>query len=52
MFPQPATYDKRLYSVADYEQLATQKYFRHATNYYNSGANHEVSLRSQGKAYA
>ena len=33
--------------MADYEALAKQKYSKHSQNYYNSGANDEVSLRTQ-----
>jgi len=31
--------DKRLYDIKDYEQLANTRFFKHAHDYYNSGAN-------------
>jgi len=48
----PANYDKRLYQIRDYETLAKTKLFRHAADYYNSGANDEYSLQKQYEEYA
>ena len=44
-FRKPEHYDKRLYKITDYEQLAQTRFFRHANDYFNSGANDEVSLK-------
>jgi len=43
-FSKPKHYDKRLYSVEDYEKLAATKFHRFADRYFNSGANDEISL--------
>ena len=47
----PANYDKRLYQVDDYKELAETRFFRHAKDYFNSGANDEVSLQQQYEAF-
>lgn len=44
-FGKPEHYDKRLFKITDYEALASTRYFRHANDYFNSGANDEVSLK-------
>jgi len=41
----PTNYDKRLYKMTDYEDVANTRFFRHANDYFNSGANDQVSLR-------
>jgi len=41
------TFDRRLYSVKDYEELAQTRLHKYARDYYNSGANDMVSLTSQ-----
>ena len=41
----PQNYDKRLYKMTDYEEVANTRFFRHAYDYFNSGANDQVSLR-------
>lgn len=46
-FGKPEHYDKRLYKITDYEAVAKTRFFRHANDYFNSGANDEVSLRQQ-----
>jgi (S)-2-hydroxy-acid oxidase len=51
MAQKPDKYDKRLYSVSDYEAVANTRFFRHAHDYFNSGANDEVSLRQQYDAF-
>ena len=38
--------DKRLYNIADYRALADTRLHRHAADYYNSGANDEVSFKT------
>ena len=48
---QPTNYDKRLYSLKDYEELANTRFDRHANDYYNSGANDEISLNNQEGVY-
>jgi len=50
-FSKPKHYDKRLYSVPDYEKLAATKFHRFADRYFNSGANDEISLNEQYDAY-
>jgi isopentenyl diphosphate isomerase/L-lactate dehydrogenase-like FMN-dependent dehydrogenase len=47
MAQKPENYDKRLFKITDYEKVAGTRYFRHAYDYFNSGANDEVSLRQQ-----
>ena len=44
-------YDKRLYAIPDYEELAKTRYFRFAYDYFNSGANDEASLKMQEDAF-
>lgn len=51
-YSKPAHYDKRLYKIADYEQVAQGRFFRHANDYFNSGANDEFSLNQQFKEFA
>ena len=51
MNQKPSNYDKRLYKITDYEAVAKTRYFRHAHDYFNSGANDEVSLRQQYDAF-
>jgi hypothetical protein len=43
--------DRRLYNIKDYENLANTRYFKHAHDYYNSGANDQVSLNEQYDAF-
>ena len=43
--------DKRLYNIADYEKMAGGRFFRHAYDYFNSGANDEASLKAQEAAF-
>lgn len=50
-YKKPEHYDKRLYKITDYEQVAQTRYFRHANDYFNSGANDEYSLKSQFDVY-
>lgn len=50
-YRKPQHYDKRLYKVTDYEQLAQTRFFRHANDYFNSGANDESSLKGQFDVY-
>lgn len=50
-YSKPGHYDKRLYQITDYEQLAQTRYFRHANDYFNSGANDEVSLKEQFQVF-
>lgn len=50
-FQKPQHYDKRLYKMTDYEHLAQSKFFRHANDYFNSGANDEVTLNGTFDAY-
>lgn len=47
----PQHYDKRLYKVTDYEQLAKGRFFKHAYDYFNSGANDEISLNEQFQVF-
>jgi 4-hydroxymandelate oxidase len=47
----PQNYDKRLYKMTDYEEVANTRFFRHAYDYFNSGANDQVSLREQYDAF-
>jgi 4-hydroxymandelate oxidase len=47
----PTSYDKRLYKITDYEQVANTRFFRHANDYFNSGANDQISLNQQFDAF-
>ena len=47
----PAIYDKRLYKIDDYKEHAKGRFFKHADDYFNSGANDEVSLNDQYQAF-
>jgi (S)-2-hydroxy-acid oxidase len=47
----PEKYDKRLYAIPDYEKVAGTRFFRHAYDYFNSGANDESSLNAQFDAF-
>lgn len=49
---QPEHYDKRLFCIDDYQELSKGRFFRHAYDYFNSGANDEVSLNAQKKAFS
>jgi len=40
-----------LYAINDYEDLAKTRFFRHAYDYFNSGANDEASLNAQYDAF-
>ena len=37
--------------MTDYEQVANTRFFRHANDYFNSGANDQVSLNEQFDAF-
>ena len=47
----PSNYDKRLYAIDDYEKLAKTRFFKHADDYFNSGADAELSLNEQYEAF-
>ena len=38
--------DPRLFAIPDYEALAQTRFHKYANNYFNSGANDEVSLKT------
>ena len=50
-YGRPEHYDKRLYKITDYEKVANTKFFQHANDYFNSGANDMVSLREQYEVF-
>ena len=50
-FSIPENYDKRLFKLADYEQLSQTRLFKYANDYYNSGANDMASLYGQYDVY-
>ena len=47
----PEHYDKRLYNVKDYEEVAGKKFYRFAYDYFNSGANDMISLNEQYEVF-
>ena len=47
----PAVYDKRLYQIDDYKKVADTRFFKHADDYFNSGADAEHSLNEQYQAF-
>ena len=47
----PSNYDKRLFKITDYEEHAKDRFAMHANDYFNSGADNEVSLKEQYQAF-